>query len=259
MKKIIIHLLLVPLLMTTSILAILLTGCLGYNENAERSINIPVVSITGVRINSLAGNLEINGQSDLTEIIANGTAYAQSESDLDRLQFVTQTKGTEIIIDMVTPPNNSPPTNSKFDVIFEIPDSFHVTIVDTSGEIKIQNTAEVKITDASGDVQIDDVTGVRITDASGGVLISNVQGDVIVVGDGSGHLNINNIKGNVEIFDDGSGDIIVSEVDGNFHLGNDSSGDITARDIHGDFTVDSDESGSITYSNIDGRVEIPSD
>ena len=259
MKKMIIPIFKVLLLTITSIPAILLAGCFGYDEAAERSLIIPVIDITSVRINSLAGNLEVSGRSGLTEITANGTAYARNENDLDRLQFVTGTSGSEITIDMLTPPTNDPPTNYKFDAVIEIPDSFQVKIVDTSGDIKIHNTAGIHITDASGDVQIDKVTGVRITDASGDVLISDVRGDVIVVGDGSGHIDIKNVSGNVEIFGDGSGDITVSGVSGNFHLGDDSSGDITARDIRGDFIVESDTSGSITYSNIDGRVEIPID
>jgi N-dimethylarginine dimethylaminohydrolase len=61
----------------------------------------------------------------------------------------------------------TPPTNSKFDAMIEIHDSFQVTIVDTSGDIEIFSVA-----------------GVRLSDASGDVLISDISGDVVVVGDG---------------------------------------------------------------------------
>ncbi len=219
-------------------LAAVLAGCVPFgtcDETAPRSASVPVLGATSVRIVAEAGNLEVHGQSGVAEVAATGTACALNAGDLDRLQFVTETNGSEIVIEARTGPHNS-----RFDVTIEVPDSF-----------------QVEIEDGSGDIDVRDVAGVRLEDDSGDADISGVAGEVVVAEDDSGNLTIQNVGGNVEITEDGSGNIDVSNVDGSFHVGNDGSGDITARDIRGDFVVDDAGSGDVRHSGIGGRVDTP--
>jgi hypothetical protein len=213
----------------------LAVGCLP-SETAERSVSLPAAGVMSVRIIAEAGSLKVQGQSGIAEVSITGTAYARNIRDLEKLQIVTRTDGTEIIIETETSPGGS-----RFDITVEIPDSFQVKIDDSSGFIEVQNVA-----------------GVRLTDSSGDINISDVSGDVTVDDDGSGSIEIQNVIGQVDIIEDSSGSIVVTNIDGNFHVGNDGSGNIIARDIRGDFTVDHDGSGSITHFNIEGKVEIQS-
>ncbi len=233
MKRI---LLLILLGLIVTLLFSLVLSCLPGSEIAERSASLPVAGAVSVSIIAESGTLKVQGQPGIVDVSITGTAYARNVRDLERLQIVTRTEGTEIVIELETSPGGS-----RLDAVIEIPDSLQVKIDDSSGFIEVLNVA-----------------GVRLTDSSGDIFISDVSGDVTVDDDGSGNINIQNISGQVEIIEDGSGSIVVTNIAGNFHVGNDGSGNITARDIRGNFTVDHDGSGSISQSNIGGKVEISS-
>ncbi len=238
-------------------LTAVIAGCVPFatcDETAPRSASVPVLGATSVRIVAGAGYLKIHGQSGVTEVAATGTACARNSGDLDRLQFVTETSGSEIVIE-----GRTEPRNSRFDVTIEVPDSFQVEIEDGSGEIEVRDVAGVHLDDGSGGADINGVTGevVVAEDGSGGITIQNTGGNVEIVEDGSGDITIQNVGGNVEIVNDGSGGITVSDVAGSLHVGDDGSGSITARDIGGDFVVDAAGSGAVRHSGIGGKVDIP--
>ena len=104
------------------IVVLLLTvSCGTPRESAERSDSIPAAGAKSVHIIAEAGFLKVTGQSRINKVNISGTAYAQNIEDLEQLQIVTRTEGTEIIIELATPPSSS-----RFDVTVEIPKSFQV-------------------------------------------------------------------------------------------------------------------------------------
>ncbi len=215
----------------------LLVGCDVFtcDETAERSASAAAEGISTVRIIAEAGSLDVDGQLNLTEVGAEGTACASNTSDLDDIQVEVTTSGSEIVIEARTPNGDA-----QFDVRVTVPDSVLVEIEDGSGSIDVR-----------------DVAGVRINDGSGDVHVAGVSGDLVVVDDGSGGLDLRDVAGTVEIRVDGSGDITVAEVGGDVRIGSDGSGSIRVTDVGGDFEVGDDGSGSISHSNVAGTVDIP--
>ena len=218
-------------------ISLLLVGCdvLTCDETAERSTRAAAGGISTVRIISEAGSLDVEGQLNVTEVDAEGTACASNTSDLDGIQFEVSTSGSEMVIEARTPGGNT-----QFDVTVTVPDSVFVEIEDGSGNIDVR-----------------DVGGVRITDGSGDVDVAGVSGDVVVGDDGSGDLDLSDVAGMVDIDVDGSGDITVADVAGDVRIGSDGSGSIRVTNVEGDFEVGDDGSGDISHSGVEGTVDIP--
>lgn len=217
----------------------LLVGCgvVTCDDTADRSTNVAAEGINTVRIIAEAGSLDVEGQLNLTEVEAKGTACARSSNDLDDIQFEVTTSGSELVVEARTPGGNS-----RFDVTITVPDS-----------------VLVEIEDGSGSVDVRDVAGLQIDDGSGDVDVSNVSGDVVVIEDGSGDLGLRNISGAVNVERDGSGEITISDVGGDVRIAEDGSGSIHVTDVAGDFEVRQDGSGGIDHSGIVGTVDIPED
>ena len=218
-------------------ISLLLVGCdvLTCDETAERSTSAAAGGISTVRIISEAGDLDVEGQPNLTEVDAEGTACASNTGDLDDIQFEVTSSGSEMVIEARTPGGNT-----QFDVRITVPDS-----------------VVVEIEDGSGDVDVGDVAGVRITDGSGDVDVAGVSGDVVVGDDGSGDLDLSDVAGTVDIGVDGSGNITVADVAGDVRIGSDGSGSIRVTNVEGDFEVGDDGSGDISHSGVGGTVDIP--
>jgi len=218
-------------------ISLLLVGCdvLTCDETAQRSASAASEGISTVRIISEAGDLDVQGQPNLTEVDAEGTACASNTSDLDDIQFEVSTSGSEMVIEARTSGGNT-----QFDVMVTVPDS-----------------VVVEIEDGSGDVDVGDVAGVRITDGSGDVDVAGVSGDVVVGDDGSGDLDLSDVAGTVDIGVDGSGNITVADVAGDVRIGSDGSGSIRVTNVEGDFEVGDDGSGDISHSGVGGTVDIP--
>jgi hypothetical protein len=218
------------------VISALLVGCdvLTCDETAARSASAAAEGISTVRIIAEAGDLDVQGQLNLTEVEAEGTACASNTSDLDDIQFEVSTDGAEMVIEARTP------GNTRFDVTVTVPDS-----------------VLVEIEDGSGDIDVRDVAGVRVTDGSGDVDVAGVSGDLVVSDDGSGDLDLSDVAGAVEIESDGSGDITVGDVGGDVRIGSDGSGSIRVSNVAGDFEVGSDGSGNISHNNVGGTVDIP--
>ena len=207
------------------------------DQTAERSASAAAEGTSTVRIIDEAGSLDVEGQPNMTEVVAEGVACASNTTNLDEIQFEVTTSGSEILIEARTPGNNS-----EFDVTVTVPDSVLVVIEDGSGAIDIR-----------------DVAGTRITDGSGDIDVAGVTDDLVVQDDGSGDLDLRDISGMVEIQTDGSGDITVADVGGGVRIGSDGSGSINVSNVGGDFEVGNDGSGGITHSGVEGTVDIPDD
>lgn len=219
------------------VISALLVGCDTFvcDETAERFASSGAEGIGTVRIVAEAGDLDVEGQLNATEVEAEGTACASNTSDLDVVQFDVSTSGSEMVIEARTPSGNS-----QFDVRITVPES-----------------VLVEIEDGSGDIDVHDVAGIRITDGSGDIDVTGVSGDVVVSDDGSGDLDLTDVAGSVNIEADGSGDITVTDVSGDVRIGSDGSGSIRVADVVGDFEVGDDGSGNISHSNVGGTVDIP--
>ena len=223
-------------LVSVLVVSALLVGCdvIRCDETAPRSAIAAAEGISTVRVIAEAGSLDVEGQLNLTDVEAEGTACASNTRALDDVQFEVSTGGSEIVIEARTP------RNTQFDVRILVPDSVLVEIDDGSGGIDVRDVAAVRITDGSGDVGVD-----------------GVSGDLVVTDDGSGDIDLRDVAGMVEIEVDGSGDITVAEVDGDVRIGSDGSGSIRVTDVGGDFEVGDDGSGDISHSNVVGTVDIP--
>ena len=221
------------------VMSALLVGCefVTCDQTADRFESVPVAGIESVRIIAEAGSLEVDGQTNLTDVDAEGIACASSSGDLDEIQFEITTNGSAIVIEARTPG-----TNSEFDVRITVPDSLLVEIEDGSGSIEVRSVAGLRITDGSGDVDV-----------------SGVAGNLAIENDGSGDLLLRDVAGSVDIESDGSGGITVSGIGGDVLVGNDGSGGISVTDVAGDFTVRKDGSGGIDHSGIGGTIDIPED
>jgi DUF4097 and DUF4098 domain-containing protein YvlB len=221
------------------VVSALLVGCdlVTCDQTADRSESVPVAGIESVRIIAEAGSLEVDGQTNLTNVDAEGIACASSSGDLDEIQFEITTSGSVVVIEARTPG-----TNSEFDVRITVPDSMLVEIEDGSGSIEVRSVAGLRVSDGSGDVDV-----------------SDVGENLVIVNDGSGDLLLSDVGGSVEIESDGSGSITVSGIGGDVLVGNDGSGSISVSDVAGDFEVRNDGSGGIDHSGIGGTIDIPED
>ena len=205
----------VVVLAMSVVLGVVAAGCGPCTETAERSLSVPVLGATSVRIIAGAGSLEVNGRAGLTKVFANGTACARDTDDLEELQFVTRTSGGEIVIEARTEP-----LNSEFDFVVEIPDSLLVNIDDGSGNIVVRNVAEVVFSDGSGNIDVNGVSGDVVVedDGSGDISVSDVDGSFHVASDGSGSISARDIRGDFTVDEAGSGDIEYSNVGGDVRI-----------------------------------------
>lgn len=242
----------------------LLAGC-GRQERATRSTSALADGITSVRIVSEAGDLEVVGQTGLTEIAATGRAFASSVARLDDVQFVVTTNGSEMVIEARTP------GNASFDVVITLPDSLDVVIEDGSGDILVRDVADVSIDDGSGDILVHDVADLSINDGSGDIIVRDVEGvsinddsgdvsirDVVsvLVNDDAGDIDIEGVSAGVVIEDSGSGDLRIVGVLGSVEIAQDGSGDIDIADVGGDVYIGEDGAADINISDVTGHVVI---
>lgn len=103
------------------------------------------------------------------------------------------------------------PGETPTDVTLYVPEGFGVEIVDSNGDIGVDNVGALVIADYAGDVEVSVVQGdVTIDDGPGDVLIEDVDGDVDIV-DGPGEIVLRHVSGLAKI-DDGRGDIILEDV-----------------------------------------------
>ncbi len=98
----------------------------------------------------------------------------------------------------------------------------------------------VSLVDSSGDMTIDDVQVVKITDSSGDIVARKLPADV-EIGDSSGDVRVEDAAGRVQVTDS-SGDIVVRGAR-EVVIPTDSSGSIEISRVTGDVRIDNDSSG----------------
>lgn len=213
-------------------------GSCSYETSHEFSVAADGLGM--IAIDAGAGDLHVEGQPGLEEVVIVGLVCASEEAWLDDLRVTAEERSEGRLVIGTHYPDRSEREGdhtASIDLTVLVPLGMNVDIDDSSGDIDAIRTGDLRIDDSSGSVRVSDAEGdVWIDDSSGGVEVRGVRGD-LAIEDGSG---------NVEAADVG-GDVLVS----------DGSGSIDVRNVGGDFTVARDGSGSIRHSGIEGRIDVP--
>ncbi|MEM9387972.1 MAG: hypothetical protein AAGA68_23155 [Pseudomonadota bacterium] len=226
---------------------VLLIGTANANRNdecldtKEISKEINLDGILGIAVDAGAGSLTVIGRPGLATAQIRGVACSRRAGDLDRISLESRNDGPTLTLQTVLPPpvaSSIGNLNARLDLKVEVPSAFALSVVDTTGSMKIDGVASVEIDDGTGSIQVKDVPGL-----------------VHVVKDTSGSIKILRV-GSVRIDEDGSGSISASVVVGDVHVGRDESGSIAANDVGGSFTVLSNASGGVRYQNVAGDVRV---
>jgi hypothetical protein len=238
-----------------------------------RQDEVDAAGATLVRVDAKAGSLKIMGEAGLDEVQARGTACAENQSALEKVQLRADRSGDEVRVVVEMPEGRG--SGGALDLELRVPEGLAIDVRDSSGETEIDGVASLVLEDGSGEIDVTDVAGdVRIRDGSGEIDLIDVGGDVsihdgsgeieirdvegsVVLEDGSGEIEVEDVRGNVTVEDDSSGGIEISGVGKNVLIRRDSSGGIRVEDVGGDFTVEKDGSGGIEHEGVKGKVDIP--
>ncbi|HEV8660950.1 MAG TPA: hypothetical protein VGS96_20280 [Thermoanaerobaculia bacterium] len=233
-------------------------GVFDCSESAARRVSATASGVTRVVVIGHAGSLRISGRPGAREVVATGTACADSKDMLNDIQLRARQSGSELRVEAAIPELSGffGWNHGKLDFEVTLPDSVALDVRDGSGETVIENVGDLKVDDGSGELTIRGVHGnANVTDGSGALTVADVSGDVRIH-DGSGEIEIERIGGNV-VIDDGSGGIRIRNVQRGVTIEDDGSGSVDVSDVRGDFTVESKGSGSVDYDRIGGKVSVP--
>jgi hypothetical protein len=231
---------------------------------SPRNADVSAAGASSIHIEAAAGELRVEGRSDISQVRVRGTARSNNRSRLDDIKLIAERRGGVVFIKADIPELHGSfwssmhdQMHSALDLVIEVPNSLPLDVSDGSGNAEFNNTGALDLDDGSGELFVRAARGnVRVSDGSGNITIEGVEGSVRV-SDGSGNIRAKNITGNFVIGEDGSGDIDVSSVGGTMRVENDGSGNIDVDRVAGDFVVDNDGSGGIRYETVKGSVIIP--
>jgi len=271
MKTLGVLLLLAPLALTAPTAACAYDSC---QVQEPREETVDAAGATLVRVEAKAGSLRITGEAGLDEVQARGTACAENERTLEKVQLRADRSGDEVRVVVETPEGWN--GSGALHLELRVPEGLAIDVEDGSGETVVDDVASLRLKDGSGKIEITGVRGdVSIEDGSGEINLVDVGGDVkihdgsgkidvedvegaVVLHDGSGDIDIKDVRGTVTVEDDGSGGVEIVGVGKDVLIRRDGSGSIRVEDVDGDFTVEKDGSGSIDHEGVKGRVDIPS-
>ena len=183
-------------------------GSCQYDESWTESVSASGIST--VELLADAGDLRIEGRSDINTVRVRATACANNRNTLDEIDFDFFFNGNTLEIESFAPLRD----NSRIDLVIEVPVDMALAIFHDEGDIEVSNVDVVFIDDESGHIQLNDIYfDVDIEDESGNIDIFRVGGDVTI--------------------EDGSGDIDVDDIGGDFRVLFDSSGTIRHRNVRG--------------------------
>jgi hypothetical protein len=131
------------------------------SHQAPRSIQpISAQGIARVVIHADAGNLVVHGSGN--SIHASGTACADDEKDLERLQLTSRREGDALIIESAASRESwhwFGGSSGWLDTDVTVPSGVAVEIHDGSGDLEVAGTGAVEIDDGSGNIVLKDVSG----------------------------------------------------------------------------------------------------
>lgn len=227
------------------------------NTHQRKTLTLDASQLNGLDIRVGAGNLEVIGQQDTTEIIVKVGIYSDSKHKNDyELSLDERGNSAELVAKMGNTSGFWIGDSPRIDVVVVVPQTLKITIDDGSGNINIAHIhAPVAVKDGSGDIMVKDINGdVNIDDGSGEIVIANINGN-LNIHDGSGSITVKDISGSAS-FEDGSGDLTVRKVTGVVTV-DDGSGDIDIEQAGG-LTILETGSGGLKVSKVTGKFEIDS-
>ncbi|MGB8378188.1 MAG: DUF4097 family beta strand repeat-containing protein [Rhodanobacteraceae bacterium] len=230
---------------------------------ADRSVDIDAGGLTGLKLDTGAGDLTVEGMPNLNRIEVRGKACASEQAALAGLQIEQRRDGASAIVATRIPDQGSSWSlfgnhYAYIDVTVRMPAQLALTLRDSSGDLEIGGVSgTVHLTDSSGDIRLHDLGGaVEISDTSGDIRADGIGGTITILSDSSGDIDIANVKGDAMVHQDSSGDIDLAHVAGNARVDRDSSGDIGFRDIGKDASVGADGSGDIFADGVRGNFSV---
>lgn len=230
----------------------------GCDYAVDREMTLPAASVSLVDIRAGSGELHIEGEDGLDEIVVVGRVCASDESLIDELTISGESMDGTAVIQTHYPDNRgwSGSRTARIDLVVLVPTGMAVDVEDSSGDMEVRRTGNLSIDDSSGGISVSDIRGsLEIDDSSGGLDVDGIEGDVYIE-DGSGGLDIRGVTGSV-VLRDGSGGIDIVDVGGDVIIEEDGSGGIDVRDVGRDFEVRRDGSGGIRHSGVQGAVDVP--
>jgi len=207
------------------------------DHTAPQSLSSPTSGITKIVVVGHQGTLKVEGRPGMSELRANGTACASSDSLLRDVSIRASRSGSQLRVEAIIPEEMFG-DEASLDFTVTVPNNIAVSVEDGSGPLEISGTATLDVTDGSGELSV-----------------KNVNGDVKIV-DGSGSIDVADVTGRVRVTD-GSGSIEIVRA-GAVTIDADGSGSLHVADVRGDFTVDEKGSGSVDYERIGGKIDVPS-
>ena len=232
-------------------------------HRADRVAEAATDGIKHIVVRAGAGELRIEGQPGRRTVLANATACAAREKQLEGLQIRISREADALVVATEIPEGLNPiqwfRSDGVIDVSLQVPAGMSVDVEDSSGTAVISKVGATRVTDSAGDLFIESIKGsVTVGDGSGQVTIRNVQGPVRLA-DGSGDMLVNDVMGEIAVTNDGSGEIAIADVQGNVTVGQDSSGDIRIERVTGSVKIEEDGSGDIFVSTVKHDVSITRD
>ncbi len=244
---------------------------------APRNLDLAAAGVKTLEVRAQAGELEIRGESGLSQVQARGVACASREADLAQIRLVQRREGDRLVVAVEMPENNDWfGGQRRLDLELRVPARLALDVKDSSGEAEVERVASLRMHDSSGELRIADIPGaVRVQDSSGGIEVENVgalhvvrdssgeirasdvRGDAVVEIDSSGSIELRRIGGDARVDQDSSGELRFHDIGGSVVVGTDSSGDIVAEKVARGFTVERDGSGGIEHHDVRGEVRIP--
>ena len=231
--------------------------------HAERSVTVDAKGFDGLKLDTGAGDLVIEGVPDLERIEVSGKACASEQAALDAIKFEQQRDGAKAVI-ATSIPNEGENWSllgnhyAYMDVTVRMPARLALSLRDSSGDLEASKIdGNIDLMDSSGDIRLHDLGGnVEVSDTSGDIGIHGVAGKVTILSDSSGDIDIGDVKGDAIVHQDSSGDIDFNRIGGNASVDRDSSGDIDFRDIGKDASVGSDGSGDIEADGVHANFSV---
>lgn len=226
---------------------------------AEQDFTLPIQNLGELSLDHGAGDLHVEGQDGLTEIVVSARMCASHEEYLEALQVTASDRDGRLDLQALYPRDRDRWNGrnvARIDMTVLIPTGIDVSIDDSSGDLVVSGAGDLHVDDSSGSIEVFDIRGSLVLDDSSGDLeVRDVRGDVRIA-DGSGSLRVVGVGGAV-MLRDGSGGIDVSDVAEDVRIESDGSGGIDVERVGGDFVVDRDGSGGIRHRGVEGRIDVP--
>lgn len=239
--------LIAPLVFSMAVVSPLLLADGWWSTSLHKKVDLTLSekAVSSFYIDAGAGDLEVIGQEDLSDIIVEAHIYGE-EVNAEDYQLSLEKKGDKGVLIAMFMGNTY--NNERIDVKVRMPKNLALLVDDRSGDVVIESIdAGLTLRDRSGDIHLANIAGgLIVDDRSGDIVAEAVAGDSKIT-DRSGDIELEEVDGDLDI-EDSSGDIRGKNISGVVTV-EDSSGDININGA-ADFKIKRDGSGDVTLKNI---------